>query len=302
MLEAACGYPAPLMTRIKHPVVWMGACIAFLEQNLNKPQWSDKIRRFSGALAILALLALTLSVSLAIASLGWLAAILGISALLAQRSLYTHVADILSALKEKNLPLAREKLSRIVGRDTQELDEAAISRAAIESLAESFCDGVIAPLFWALLFGLPGIICYKAINTADSMIGHKDARYLHFGFTAAKLDDLANWIPARISAVLIALAACLYSASAMQDSLRIIRRDARKHASPNAGWPEAAMAGALGLTLAGPNIYEGVAHEAPFIGEGTREATRAHIRQALALYVIACALSWLMLAVLSALR
>lgn len=242
-----------------------------------------------------ALLALVLAVSLMIHKLGGgLADAVCIAALLAQRSLYDHVRAVYDALAAFSIGEAREKVSRIVGRDVAALDAAGIARAAIESLAESFSDGVAAPLFWAACFGLPGIAVYKAINTADSMIGHKDERYRAYGWAAARLDDAANLIPARLSGLLIVLAAGWPGASA-QGAWRCLRRDARKHASPNAGWPEAAMAGALGLRLGGPQIYDGMEHGAAFIGQGTREATRAHVRLALRLYVVACGLLWLML-------
>lgn len=240
-----------------------------------------------------ALLAATLIISKLITLLGPIAEILAIASLLAQRSLYDHVRAILSA---HDLAEARAQLSRIVGRDVEALDEAAIHRAAIESLAESFCDGVAAPLFWAVCFGLPGIACYKAINTADSMIGHKDARYLHYGWAAARLDDLANYIPARLAGLIIVLI------SRSQNAWRIMLRDAMKHASPNAGWPEAAMAGALGLQLGGANSYDGIISESALLGDGTREATKEHVQKALRIYIIACALMSLALLVLAIVR
>ena len=180
---------------------------------------------------------------------------------------------------------ARAAVAMIVGRDTAALDEAGVARAAIESLAESFCDGVVAPLFWLLLLGLPGIWAYKAVNTADSLIGHREDRWRAFGWAAARFDDLLNWIPARLSGVLICLAG--------GGGWRILRRDARRHGSPNAGWPEAAMAGALGLRLAGPIAYDGVMHDKPWIGDGTNAAGGENLDRALAVYVRACLLLWL---------
>jgi adenosylcobinamide-phosphate synthase len=174
----------------------------------------------------------------------------------------------------------------IVGRDTAALDEGGISRAAIESLAESFCDGVTAPAVWLLVLGLPGVWIYKAINTADSLIGHREERWRAFGWAAARADDLLNLIPARLSALLICLAG--------GGGWRILRRDAGKHASPNAGWPEAAMAGVLGLRLAGPIAYDGVLHDKPWIGDGARAPSSLDIRRALRLYLGACALLWLL--------
>jgi len=286
LLEAVTGYPRWLFARIKHPVVWMGSWIAVFEKNFNK---SGRPRKLWGVATVLSLLAVTLAASFFIHFLGKWAEIIAIAMLLAQRSLYDHVHDVYAALCKNDLKLAREKVSRIVGRDVTQLDEAGVCRAAIESLAESFSDGVVAPLFWAVIFGLPGIACYKAINTADSMIGHKDERYREFGWFAARLDDAANYIPARMSGLLIALVS--FSKNAWETT----RRDARNHASPNAGWPEAAMAGALDLQLGGPQIYEGIWHQAAFIGNGSRMATAQNIRKALRIYMLACSAIWLML-------
>ena len=204
---------------------------------------------------------------------------------LAQRSLFDHVRAVGERIDASDLPRARGAVGMIVGRDTAELDDAGVARAAIESLAESFCDGVAAPLFWLLLLGLPGVWAYKAVNTADSLIGHREDRWRAFGWAAARTDDFANWIPARLSGVLLCLAG--------GGGWRILWRDARKHASPNAGWPEAAMAGALGLRLAGPIAYDGVTHDKPWIGDGDSDAGGEDIDRALAIYVRACLLLWL---------
>lgn len=285
MLEAGFGYPHWLYAHIRHPVVWMGTCITLLERNFNHLDKQTSAQYLLGGITLLLLLAVTLAIALLI---GWaggiLLEILAMASLLATRSLYDHVRDVLLALRHADIETARIKVGHIVGRNTAELDAAGINRAAIESLAESFSDGVVAPLFWAVCFGLPGIACYKAINTADSMIGHKDTRYHAFGWAAARMDDLANIIPARISGGIIALVA------ASRQAWRIAWRDAGKHASPNAGWPEAAMAGALGIQLGGTNMYDGVAHAAPLIGEGTPYATSAHLQQALRIYLTACVL------------
>ncbi len=180
----------------------------------------------------------------------------------------------------------------IVGRDPAALDAAGVARAAIESLAENFSDGVVAPLFWLVVAGLPGAAAYKAANTADSMIGHRNARYEHFGFAAARFDDLVNLPASRLAALWLALAA----GGAARSAWAAVRRDARAHRSPNAGWPEAAMAGALGLKLAGPRVYGGVEVADAYMGEGRREATSADIRAALRLYVRACVLQFLVAA------
>ncbi|MDE3016527.1 MAG: cobalamin biosynthesis protein CobD [Pseudomonadota bacterium] len=290
-LDAAFGYPHWLYARIRHPVVWMGKGITVLDRNFNRRQFSENLRRALGVLAIVILPAMTLAIALIIHLIGnGLLEILVISTLLAQRSLYDHVHEVYAAIEQHDLVAARERVSRIVGRDITALDEAGVCRAAIESLAESFSDGVVAPIFWAACFGLPGIACYKALNTADSMIGHKDEHYRAFGWAAARADDIANLIPARLSGLLIVLAA--HSCAAW----RVMWRDAHKHASPNAGWPEAAMAGALGIRLGGPRNYDGVEHPAPFIGGGLCDATKEQLRMALRLYVSACAALWLMLA------
>ena len=257
----------------------------FLDRNFNHSHAAVPLRRILGVVTMALLLMLTLVASWLIQQFGMIAEVLCIAALLASRSLYEHVRDVYVAT---DIETAREKLSRIVGRDVAALDEAGICRAAIESLAESFSDGVVAPLFWAVCFGLPGIACYKMLNTADSMIGHKDERYLAFGWAAARLDDVANLIPSRLSGIIIVFVA------RSQEAWRIMWRDAKKHSSPNAGWPEAAMAGALGLQLGGTNIYDGVEHIGASFGDGTCEATHIHLHQALRIYVVACAALWIM--------
>jgi len=279
ILDAFVGYPAWLYTRIRHPVVWMGAGISLLEANFNQSRFSETVRRVLGVVTMAILLTATVAIALLIQRLGLVVQVVAMASLLASRSLYDHVHAVLVA---DSLEEARQKVAHIVGRDVATLDEAGVCRAAIESLAESFGDGVVAPFFWAGCLGLPGIACYKLINTADSMIGHKDERYRAFGWAAARLDDVANFIPARLAGVLIALASC------SRDAWKIMWRDAGKHASPNAGWPESAMAGALGLQLGGANSYDGVVHESAAMGDGTRMATNVHLGQALRLYVVAC--------------
>ena len=289
IVEAVCGYPQWLYARIRHPVVWMGAGIAVLERNFNHPRFSEAMRRLYGVAAMVVLLAVTVGIAFFIQRVSDVVTILVMASLLASRSLYRHVDDVFDALFDGDLTLAREKVGKVVGRDVAELDEAGVCRAAIESLAESFSDGVVAPFFWAACLGLPGIAAYKLINTADSMIGHKDERYRAFGWAAARLDDAANLIPARLSGLLIVVVACSWGA------LRVMWRDAGKHASPNAGWPEAAMAGALGVRLGGVNVYDGVEHASVVMGDGG-EATPAHLERALELYVSACVmlvLAWL---------
>ena len=219
-------------------------------------------------------------------SWAWIGLALAAWPALAQRSLFDHVLSVVQALEAENLSAARRAVGRIVGRDTAALNEAGVARAAIESLAESFCDGVVAPLFWLLVGGLPGIWAYKAVNTADSLIGHREEPFAAFGWAAARFDDLLNLVPARLSGVLICLGGL--------GGWKILWRDHWRHASPNAGWPEAAMAGALRIRLAGPIAYEGEFHAKPWIGGEGEEATPAVTRAALSLYVRACGLLWLM--------
>lgn len=289
LLELVVGYPGWLMQRISHPVVWMGALLTQLESRLNRSTFSASGQKILGAVALAVLLILVGIVAWALSQLGIIVQLVSIASLLATRNLYRHVHNVATALHE-NIQKGREAVSHIVGRDVSSLDKQGVSRAAIESLAESFCDGVVAPFFFLLIGGLPGLAIYKAINTADSMIGHKDARYLHFGWAAARLDDVANYAPARVAAALIALA----SGKRVLHTFHIIQRDAKLHASPNAGYPEAAMAGALGLKLAGPASYDGALHDAPFIGDGSAEANPLDITRALRMYTLANALMLLL--------
>jgi len=210
------------------------------------------------------------------------------SALPAQRSLWSHVAAVADALERDGVAGGRRAVSQIVGRDPAALDEAGIVRAAIESLAENFSDGVVAPLFWGAVAGLPGMAGYKAANTADSMIGHRNERYAAFGWAAARFDDAINLPASRLAAALLLVAAICTGADAAR-AWRAVRRDAGRHRSPNAGWPEAAMAGALGLRLAGPRVYGGVLVEDAWMGDGRAQASVADLRQALRLYRAACA-------------
>ena len=275
VLDALAGEPEALWRRVPHPVAAMGRLIDWLDGRLNV----GPRRRRGGVLAVLALCAVSVAVAALIQALpfGWVLATLGAAVLLAQRSLAEHVVAVADGL-DRSVEDGRAAVSRIVGRDPQSLDRAGVARAAIESAAENFSDGVVAPAFWFLLAGLPGIVLYKAVNTADSMIGHRDARYAEFGWAAARLDDLLNWIPARLSAVLICLA------GGRTGALRVVWRDARLHRSPNAGWPEAATAAVLDVALAGPRVYGGVVVDDPYLNpEGGRHPGPADIRRAVAL-------------------
>ncbi len=287
LTEAALGYPAGLVRHIGHPVTWIGAAIAWLDRTLNR----GRTRRARGALALLALLCLTglPAWALQAALLRWLPhpaafAILAVlaSTLLAQRSLWTHVRAVATGL-QRGLAEGRAAVSHIVGRNPDSLDKAGIARAAIESLAENFSDGIVAPALWCALLGLPGIVLYKTINTADSMIGHRTPRHEAFGWAAARLDDLVNLPASRLSAALLGLAS-----GKPGSALGTVWRDAGKHRSPNAGWPEAAMAGALGLQLAGPRTYGATRVEDAWMGSGRPEAEAEDIMRALKLYRRAC--------------
>ena len=289
LVEAAFGYPSWLLRRVGHPVMAIGATITILERRLNQ----GRQRRGRGILALALLLAITggpawaLQTMLLAAPRPLAVALLAIptATLLAQRSLWDHVAAVAAALPS-GLASGRTAVSHIVGRDPERLDEAGVARAAIESLAENFSDAVVAPALWCALLGLPGIVLYKAINTADSMIGHRTPRYQAFGWAAARLDDIVNLPASRLAAALLALASGRRAGAA----LAAVLRDARHHRSPNAGWPEAAMAGALGLSLAGPRVYGGHLVADAWMGDGRSEATAADITAGLRLYRRACIL------------
>jgi adenosylcobinamide-phosphate synthase len=296
-IEAALGYPEKLFRAIRHPVVWIGALISGLDRVLNRPQLSAPRRRAAGVVA------LALLVIVAAGPAGFLQHVLGgnrIGLLLlamvgswlpAQRSLFRHVRAVADALEGEGLPAGRRAVAQIVGRDPDCLDEPAVARAAIESLAENFSDGLVAPALWGVLLGLPGMVGYKAINTADSMIGHRTERHGAFGWAAARLDDLVNLPASRLSALWLVLAACIQPGADPGGAVRAIRRDASRHRSPNAGWPEAAMAGALGLRLAGPRRYAGRAVEDAWMGDGRADVTVADLHEALALYRLACGIN-----------
>jgi adenosylcobinamide-phosphate synthase len=306
-VEATFGYPDGLFRRIRHPVVWIGALIGALDRGLNDPALSAGHRRLRGVLALVFLLGLVFGLGFAaqVAAMIWLGRGFGIlvlavvgSSLLAQRSLHDHVAAVAKGLETDGLAGGRAAVSRIVGRNPQSLDEAGVVRAAIESLAENFSDGVVAPVFWGALLGLPGMAAYKAVNTADSMIGHRTPRHEAFGWASARFDDLVNLPAARLSALFILVAAGFMRAD-WRAGVRAVRRDAGRHRSPNAGWPEAAMAGALGLRLAGPRVYGDTLVQDGWMGDGLAEATVTDLRRALALFRLACAVQMAVVAVLA---
>ncbi len=294
MIERLTGYPDWLFKRIGHPVTWIGSLIALLDKKWNRESASFSQRKAAGVVALSVFLALTVLVAWLVQSvllllpLGLLlVAVLGAS-LPAQKSLEQHVEAVAIALEREGIDGGRKAVSMIVGRDPQALDEAAICRAAIESLAENFSDGIVAPSLWLGLLGLPGGAGYKAINTADSMIGHRSPRHEAFGCASARLDDLVNLPASRLSGGLFVVAAFFVKGASPKGAIAAIRRDARHHRSPNAGWPEAALAGALGFALAGPRSYGGQMIDARFMGEGGRATLVAgDIRTALRLARIA---------------
>ncbi|MDO3443165.1 adenosylcobinamide-phosphate synthase CbiB [Agrobacterium sp. V1] len=294
VIERLTGYPDWLFNRIGHPVTWVGSLIALLDKKWNRESASFSQRKAAGVAALAVFAGLTVILAWSVQSFllllpfGLLAvAILGAS-LPAQKSLEQHVEAVATALEREGVEGGRKAVSMIVGRDPQKLDEAAICRAAIESLAENFSDGIVAPALWLGLLGLPGGAAYKAINTADSMIGHRSPRHEAFGWASARLDDLVNLPASRLSGGLFVIAAFFVKGASPRGAIAAIRRDARHHRSPNAGWPEAALAGALGFALAGPRSYGGQMIEARFMGEGGRATLVAgDIRAALRLARIA---------------
>ena len=296
LIELMLGYPDWLVRSIGHPVTWMGRLIEALDHKLNHEEDSPTRRRAAGAIAIVALIAVAGLVAYALEHnlprlpFGLLVLAVLASTLLAQRSLYAHVARVAAALEQDGLEAGRKAVAQIVGRDPEALDESGVARAAIESLAENFSDGVVAPAFWMSVAGLPGAAIYKAINTADSVIGHRTPRHADFGIAAARLDDLVNLPASRLAAVLIVAAAWFADRTSAANACRAVQRDAPHHRSPNAGYPEAAMGGALGLALAGPRRYGGVLVDDAMMGDGQRDANAADIRAALALYRSADAL------------
>jgi adenosylcobinamide-phosphate synthase len=288
-VDAVLGWPDWLYDRIGHPVTWLGGLIDRAEQRLNLAQDPFWKRRLKGV-----------AVCLGIAGLAWFVAQLivwvlpgglwgvlltGVFAwpLVAARSLHDHVLRVARPLARGDLQGARDAVAMIVGRDPALLDTSGVARAALESLAENTSDGVVAPLFWGVIFGLPGIAAYKAINTMDSMIGHMSPRYRAFGWAAARLDDLVNLVPARLTALLFVAV----SGARWTVALKVMVADAGHHRSPNAGWPEAAMAGGLGVRLSGPRVYDGAVSSEPWVNEGAPDPGPIDLGRGLNLYLAA---------------
>jgi adenosylcobinamide-phosphate synthase len=288
-LERLAGYPDGLYQRIGHPVTWMGALLTRLETRLNRPAAPRTEGRLRGAAALAVLLAASIVPAWLIANLlarwpgGWVVEAVLATAFIAQKSMGDHVRDVYRGLGQ-SLAEGRRKVSLIVGRDPAHLDESGVTRAALESLAENTSDGIVAPALWYALLGFPGLVAYKAINTADSMIGHKSERYLQFGWAAARLDDLVNLPASRLSGLLFCAAAGWRHSETARQAFRLMRRAAPRHVSPNAGWPEAALAAGLGLRLGGPRSYGGRLVDLAWMGEGRETLRRDDILAGLTLY------------------
>ena len=284
-LDRLIGWPDQLYRNFSHPVVGIGALISTADQVLNRDNWPAAVRKIAGVFFLLVIMTgLYLGCRLIVSGIpsGW--AGIGLTAVLAwpflaAKSLSDHVQAVAVNLQAGDLPAAREAVSMIVGRNSEQLDQNAIARAAVESLAENTSDGVTAPLFWGVLFGLPGLVVYKAINTADSMIGYRTKKYQAFGWAAARLDDLVNLIPARLTGLMYVLLA-----RAPLHALTVMVKDAPRHRSPNAGWPESAVASALGIRLSGPRLYNGVASSDPWLNKAGRDPGPQDITAALQLY------------------
>ncbi len=291
-LDAVFGEPDWLYRRVPHPVAWLGGRIAAADDRWNRSERSPGARFGLGLALTLAVTPAVLVVGLIVGAVlwrvpgGWLAEAVLAATLLAGRDLYDHVATVARDL-DRSLHQGRAAVAHIVGRDPDSLDEGGVARAALESLAENFSDGVVAPLVWYLVLGLPGLMAYKAINTLDSMLGHHTPRHEAFGKAAARLDDVVNFAPARLSGALIALAALVLPRAHAGRAWRTMLRDAPKHRSPNAGWPEAALAGALGFALAGPRVYPDETVDDAWMGDGRADLGPADIRAGLRLYVAA---------------
>lgn len=297
LLDRLIGWPDWVFQRLSHPVVWIGKLISLAEASFNQTSQTDQAKKWLGAITILGVISICgfagLIMMFVLPSGFWGMILTALIAwpFLASKSLADHVMGVARPLVVDNLAEARQAVSMIVGRDADEMESTAISRAAIESLAENTSDGIIAPVFWGAVFGLPGLIIYKAINTADSMIGYRNERYLHFGWASARLDDLVNLIPARLTGGLYALIS-----PQRQFVFAIMQKDAPQHRSPNAGWPESALAASLGVRLSGPRYYEGTPTNDPWLNATGRDPEPHDIVIGLSRYnYVLCAMAGLLL-------
>lgn len=307
VLDWYFGEPEVLWSRFTHPIVLFGKAVAYVDKKLNHEQDSSDNQYKKGAVGISILLLIALVSAFLLEGIisflgffGFFLELFIVFVLLAQKSLSDHVGAVADGLKTDGLQGGRKAVGMIVGRDPSSLDQSGVSRAAIESLAENFSDGVVAPAFWYAVFGLPGIVVYKMINTADSMIAYRNEKYLWFGRVAAQIDDLANWLPARISAIIIALGAgMLNGVDAFKNAMIVALRDSGLHRSPNAGWPEAAMAGGANIALGGPRIYpEETVQQAYLNSSGKRDLGVKDITHAIQIFTLACFSLWFFTGVL----
>lgn len=307
-IDASVGGERLLFGRIPHPVRIIGAAVAWLDNKLNRAHRGERDRAIRGGVAVALVIVACAAAGLGVTWLSlnvpyaWLIELVLVTTLLAQRSLFNHVRAVGRALTSQGLEAGRAAVGHIVGRNVQLLDQHGVARAAIESCAENYSDAVVGPTFWYVLFGFPGLLVYKAVNTLDSMIGHRTPRYRAFGMIAARVDDAANLVPARIAGLFLCAAALFVPTARPAAALRTMLRDAGKHRSVNAGWPEAAAAGALGLALAGPRHYTDAVVEDPWIGDGRARATAKDIDRVLYLYAVACLLNILAVAGVFAVR
>lgn len=294
LIDAVLGWPDAVYRRIGHPVTWLGALITALEKRLNSQGANRRLRgvfAFSVTVGAAALPAILITLLL---PSGWIGTLItGVLAwpLVAARSMFTHVRAVEQPLGADDLPAARFAVSMIVGRDPSQLDSAGVARASLESLAENTSDGIIAPLFWGAVLGLPGIAAYKAINTLDSMIGHKTPRFQDFGWFSARTDDWVNLPASRLTGVLFAL-----TSGAPRRAISVMLRDAHAHRSPNAGWPEAALAGALNIRLSGPRVYHDHVADEPWLNKAAPDPTPRDVARGLGLYLRAVGLMAALLA------
>ncbi len=303
LLDAAFGDPHLVFRFVPHPVALLGGLTGWFDRRLNRAQRSVASRTLRGLVVVVLMVLLAAAAGWLIADLagrwryGWVIELAVVTLLIAQRSLFDHVRAVARALERDGLEGGRAAVAHIVGRDPARLDGHGVARAAIESLAENFADGVTAPVFWYLLLGLPGLVACKAINTMDSMIGHRTPEHAAFGRAAARLDDAMNFLPARIAGVMIVAAALFAPSGRPWQAFRIMARDGRRHRSPNAGWPEAAMAGALSVALSGPRSYDGAASDEPWLGEEfPARIGPVEIRRALYLFAVACFVNFVVVA------
>ena len=303
LIDAATGDPPWLYRRVPHPVVMLGKLVELAERILYAPSagWRGVL---GGVVTVVAVASASVAAALSIEMFlverwthGWVLEALIASTLLAFRGLHDHAGAVAGGL-EQSLAAGRSAVSEMVGRETAVLDESGVVRGAIESVAENFSDAVVAPLFWYAVAGLPGLFAYKAVNTLDSMIGHRTERYRHFGTAAARLDDLINLLPARLAGLYFVAAACLLPGANGGHAWRVMVRDARKHRSPNAGWQEAAVAGALDIAIAGPRRYPHETVDDAWMGDGRDRLDAGDIRRCLHLYITAGTLVALTLALL----